>query len=212
MKRTITLASFVLAAAMLFTACSSSTQLTNSWVSQENNSHPPKVKKIMVLAMFNNASNMSLRSNMEKELIRDLKAYRVDAVGALQTYGPKAFEGLTESQALAKLQESGSDAVLTVRLLDKNKEKQYVPGGYTPYPYGGFWGYYSYYSPMVYQPGYYATSTQYSFESNLYQLSNEQLLYSAQSASFNPSSPQGLADDYARMIVKDLRKKRAIGK
>ncbi|RFM29704.1 hypothetical protein [Deminuibacter soli] len=213
MKRIIPFAGAALAVVLLLQSCSSSTKLTNSWAAQESgtNHNTPKIKKVMVLAMFNNASNMSLRTNMEKELVRDLKAYRVDAVGALQTYGPKAFDGLTENQALAKLRESGSDAVLTVRLLDKNKEKQYVPGRYAPYPYG-FWGYYSYYSPMMYQPGYYANSVQYSFESNLYGLNDSQLIYSAQSSALDPSSPQGLADDYARMIVKDLHRKGAIGR
>lgn len=217
MKQIITFSIGLLATMLVLQGCSSSTQLTNSWASQEsgnNSTAPAPVKKVMVLAMFNNASNMALRSNLEKELVRDLKAYNVDAVGALQTYGPKAFQGLTENQALSKLQADGVEAVLTVRLLDKNKERSYVPGrmGYAPYPYGGWWGYYSYYSPMMYQPGYYATSTSYSFESNLYNVNNGQLLYSAQSQAFDPSSAKNLADDYARMIVKDLRKKRAIGK
>lgn len=211
MKRVLSLALVLLAAALVMPGCSSSTRLTNSWVSSEKTG---SVKKVMVLAMFNNNNNRALRAELEQELVRDLKAYKIDAVSAFQAYGPKTFQGMSENEALAKLQSSGVDAVLTVRLLDKNKEKTYVPGryGFAPYPYyGGFWGYYSFYSPMVYQPGYYANTTQYSFETNLYNVNNGQLLYSAQSSSFDPTSAKSLAGDHARMIVRDLRKKNALG-
>ena len=211
LRRILSLALMLFAAVLIIPGCSSSTRLTSSWASSDKNSG---VKKVMVLAMFNNDNNRALRSELEQELVRDLKAYKVDAVSAFQVYGPKTFQGLSENEALAKLQSSSVDAVLTVRLLDKNKEKTYVPGryGYAPYPYyGGFWGYYSYYSPMMYQPGYYATSTQYSFETNLYNVNSGQLLYSAQSSSFDPTSARSLAGDQARMIVRDLKKKNAVG-
>lgn len=152
---------------------------------------------------------------MEEELVNDLAKYGVSAAAASSAYEPNSFGKLNESEAMDKLHNDGYDAVITVTLVDKDKSNRFVPGGWGPgfYPYyGSFWGYYSFYSPWAWGPGWgygggYYTSTNYVFETNLYDVtSNNTLLYSAQSTSFDPSSAKNLATDYARTIVKDLIK------
>jgi hypothetical protein len=128
-------------------------------------------------------------------------------------YGPKAFENLEEKAAVDKIRSGGYDAVITIVLLDKSKEEYYVPGSshvrvLSVPPYSKrFWGYYSYRYVHVYTPGYYVTNTSYFWESNLYDLQSNDLVYSVQTKSFDPSGSESLAHEYGRLIVGDMVKK-----
>lgn len=199
------------AMALSFAACSTS-QLSSSWTAK--NASQSKFNKILVLGLLSK-KNFIVKTKMEEELVNDLAKYGVSAAAASSAYEPNSFGKLNESEAMDKLHNDGYDAVITVTLVDKDKSNRFVPGGWGPgfYPYyGSFWGYYSFYSPWAWGPGWgygggYYTSTNYVFETNLYDVtSNNTLLYSAQSTSFDPSSAKNLATDYARTIVKDLIK------
>ncbi|NDF99240.1 MAG: hypothetical protein EB101_10010, partial [Chitinophagia bacterium] len=48
------------------------------------------------------------------------------------------------------------------------------------------------------------TNTRYFWESNLYDLSDGKLIYSAQSQSFDPSSSDVLGREYGKLIVDDI--------
>ncbi|WP_447640506.1 MULTISPECIES: hypothetical protein [Chitinophagaceae] len=198
------------AIAFSFAACSTS-QLSSSWTAK--NASQAKFNKILVLGLLSK-KNFIVKTKMEEELVKDLGKYGVNAVAASSAYDPNSFGKLNETEAMDKLHNDGYDGVITVALVDKDKSQRFVPGGWGPgfYPYyGSFWGYYSFYSPWAgpgwgYGGGYYM-STNYVFETNLYDVtSNNTLLYSAQSTSFDPSSAQNLSTDYARTIVKDLIK------
>jgi hypothetical protein len=208
MKRaTLFLAVPLLALAFAFQGCGSSSKVTSSW--QDRDATRKSIKKVLVLGLFTDKDRV-LRLKTEQELADNLQALGYQAVTAAEEYGPKAFQNMKEDQALKRLRDINVDGVITVTLLNKNKEQYYVPGNvsYAPYPVmrRGFWGYYSYYYPRVYDPGYYQTSTSYFFETSLYNMDNK-LLYSAQSETFDPSSMSSLADEYAKEIVKDMRKK-----
>lgn len=205
---------------MLALAACSTSKLTTSWKS--DNAAQLRFKKVLVLGLLSN-KNRAVKDKMESELVLDLKKFGQEAVAASQSFGPKAFNKLNETEALEKLANEGFDGVITVSLVNKDSTRVTGGGGWGPgfYPYyGRFWGYYSFYSPWVYgpglgygygYPGYYNT-TSYSFETNIYDItSNNTLVYSAQSESFDPSSASNLAIDYARSIVKDLKKNNLLG-
>lgn len=193
--------------AMLLLAGCSSTRITHNWQSTITSSND--YKKIIVLAMLKN-NDRDFREKMEDHVVGDLIDLGYNAVSSLNEFGPKSFEGLKEEDAIAKLQNSGADAVITVVLLDKEKERKYIPGRvvYSPYSmyYRRFGGYYSTMSSRVFSPGYYAEQTNYFWESNFYELTNKELLYSIQTKSFDPSSASSLAHEYGRLIVKDMVK------
>ena len=69
------------------------------------------------------------------------------AVSSLKEYGPRSFENMKEAEVIGQLRNSGVDAVLTIVMLDKQRERYYIPGRvyYTPYIvyHRRFWGYYS---------------------------------------------------------------------
>ena len=102
------------------------------------------------------------------------------------------------------------DAVITIVLLDKQKERKYVPGNvyYSPYSYysNRFWGYRTTLYQRIYEQGYYVTDTKYFWESNFYDMSTQKLLYSVQTESFDPVNSESLGHEYGKLIVKDMVK------
>jgi hypothetical protein len=208
MKRITTFVTIVL---VLMVSCNTS-RITSSWKAE--NAQPRQYKKILVLGLINEPDR-SIRENMEANLGSNLRDLGYNVACACDEYDPKAFEKMTEKQALERLRNGGVDAVLTIVLLDKRKEKYYVPGNvyYSPYAvyHNRFWGYYTTMYDRVYSKGYYVTDTRYFWESNFYSMDKDpQLLYSAQSQSFDPQSTSQLTYEYGKMIVKDLQKKNIV--
>lgn len=192
---------------VLFAIGCTSTRITTSWKAPDV---PPKnFQKIMVLGLIRDADR-TIQENMENHFVGDLKAIGIEGVSSLQAFGPKALENLSEQEAVAKMKTSGVDAVITIVLLDKEKERKYYPGNFYYSPYGyyhnRFWGYRTVLYRRIYEPGYYVTDTRYFWESNLYDMENQKLLYSAQTQSFDPSSSATLGHQYSQMIVKDMVK------
>ena len=113
------------------------------------------------------------------------------------------------------MKQLGCDAILTVGLVDKTSETRYVPGtvSYSPYMgYGyGFGGYYGYMGPTMYNPGYYTTDKTYFMEANVFDASNEKLIWSAQSEAYDPTSISKFSRDYTTILMdkisSDMKKK-----
>lgn len=201
----------ILTGLVLFLGACSSTKVTSSW--KEPQTSLDKSQKIMVLGLVNDREGR-LRGQMEKEMVLALRKQGYQAVSAFDQFGPKAFKGLKEEQALNKLRKDDIDKVLTIVMLDKSKEKNYVPGNgmYAPYGpfYGRWWGYYNWMYGRVYQPGYYTTNTRYFLESNLYSIHDKQLLYSIQTETFDPASAERMAVVYTNKVVADMTKQQLI--
>lgn len=197
--------------AVSITSCGPSSRIISSW--KPKDIQPDQFNKIMVLGLINIADR-TLREKMEEHIAADLRELGYNAVCSCDEFDPKAFEDMNEKQALDKLMNSGVDAVLTIVLLDKTRERYYVPDRmyYSPYfvYHDSFWGYSRTMHDRVYSPGYYAVSTKYFWESNLYSLERKQLLYSAQSQSFDPASTQALGHEYGQMITRDMINKNVL--
>lgn len=194
----------------LLMGCSQS-RITSSWKAPDVQTH--RFEKILVLGLIRE-NDRQLQQKMEEHLVGDLGRMGYQAESSLKAFGPKAFENMNEEDALSQLRNSGFDAVITVVLLDKEKEKRYVAGNiyYSPYSfyYRRFWGYRSTLVYRIYEPGYYVTDTKYFWESNFYELQNQHLLYSAQSRSFDPSSAETMGHEYGLMITRDLVKQKIL--
>jgi ABC-type glycerol-3-phosphate transport system substrate-binding protein len=194
--------------ALLLASCSSSTKVTSSW--KASNTGNVNYQKVLVLGIMNKDGDRAMKETMEDQLANELKSSGINAVPANTEFPPNTFNNVREKRALKMLQNKGYDAVMTIVLLDKSKENNYTPGNvmYEPYGmyYNHFWGYYRTVYARVYTPGYYTTNTNYFWESNLYDLNNNKLLYSVQSKSFDPSSIHSLGEEYAHQITKDMIK------
>jgi hypothetical protein len=198
---------------ILFLAACSSTNVLNSWKDKEG-VEQATLKKVMVLAMLPEKQRV-LRQEMENEMVEDLQKRGFTAVSALQENGPKSFVGMNEKQVMQQLDRSRIDGVITISLQDTETSEHYTPGSvrYEPYAvrYNRFYRTYQTFYERVYTPGYTDQQTNYFFETNLYQLNSNKLLYSAQSKSFDPSSASQIAKEVSKAVVKDMEKNNILG-
>lgn len=195
---------------LIITGCTSS-RITSTWKAE--NVVAQKYNKVLVLGLIRE-SDRTIQENMENHLVGDLKNLGYNAVSSLQEYGPKAFDKMDEETAISKLKNSGIEAVVTIVLLSKEKERRYVPGhlNYSPYGYyyNRFWGYRTALYNRIYEPGYYVIDTKYFWESNLYDMNSQKLVYSVQTQSFDHANSNALGHEYGRLIVKNMVKQNVL--
>jgi len=204
MRITILLATIFLFAAL---GCGPSSYITSSWKAE--NVQPKTYKKIVVLGLIREPDE-NLREKMEQHLVEDLKELGYNAVCSCEEYNPRAFENMNEDQAIGKLKNAGVDAVFTVILLNKTKEKYYMSGkAASPIDiyHDRFWEYSRTMYGRIRSEGYYTVDTKYFWESNFYDLESNQLLYSAQSQTFDPVSAENIGHEYGQMIVRNMMQK-----
>ncbi|HQV55982.1 MAG: hypothetical protein IPH34_11070 [Chitinophagaceae bacterium] len=197
--------------AIIIAGCGTTSSITHSWTKE--NPESIRYKKILVLGLLND-NDQQLREKMETHIVEDLRALGYEAVCSCNEYNPNAFKNMTEEEAIKKLKTSGVDAVLSIVLLDKIREKYYKPARiqYSPYYYyqSRFWNYSRLMFERIYEEDYYTTTTKYIWESNLYNLATNDLIYSAQSQSFDPNSKEKLGHEYGQMIIKDMLKRKVL--
>ncbi|WP_461489543.1 hypothetical protein [Pontibacter sp. HJ8] len=202
---------FAIAAALLvsiaFQGCAPSTQITGAWKSPEAASK--QYNNLVIVAMTN---NVVARQQVENDLQAQLQKQGVTAAKSIELFPPTSSgeNGPDVNAIMEKVRSNGYDGIMTVALVDQEKETRYVPGNYTYAPitrfgwYGRFSGYYTYWSPMMYDPGYYTEDKIYFLEANLYDVETENLVWSAQSSTYNPSDLQNASQEFAQVTVERM--------
>jgi hypothetical protein len=159
-------------------------------------------------------NDRELQVKMEKHLAGDLRELGYNATAANEVFPPGTFVKGDTVRATSAINSKGYDAVLTIVLLDKVKERYYVPGriAYTPYSIYNtrFDRYYFTVYDRIYAEGYFTTDTKIFWESNFYDVANKAMLYSAQTRSFDPGSKQSLAHYYGILIANSLVSKNVL--
>jgi hypothetical protein len=102
---------------------------------------------------------------------------------------------------------------MTIVLLHKEKSRSSNPT-YVNYSsaYQDFWGYHSAIYQHINQPEYYAADMYYYWESNLYDMPAQNLLYSVQTTSADYRTVSDLAQQYGKIIVRDMLRKKLLAK
>ena len=98
-------------------------------------------------------------------------------------------------------------------LLNKEKEDKFYPTGIfnqSVNSNGNLDKYYSTVYEKVFTPGYYISSTNYFWEADLFEVANNDLIYSVRTKSFDPASTDVLAHKNGLIIIKDMLKKKII--
>lgn len=195
---------------LILSGCSS-LKITSYW--KAKNTEPANYKKILVFGLIKE-TDKSLVSEMEQHFVGDLKALGYNAVSAYEEFGPKACEGVEEAKAIERLSNEHIDAVITIVLLNKEKESNYIPQKMQNSPYSSyqnhFWSYRTTLHNRIFEPGYYVTSTKYFWESNLFDMRDQKLLYSVQTKSFDPADTESMAHEYGQLIVKSMVKENVL--
>jgi hypothetical protein len=215
MKNSIFKSLFILSlfiSGILIHSCtSSSTVITGTWNSDDIEKD---YSNIMVSALTN---DMEFRSSLEEEIAESISDDDDNAVTSLNILPAGIVEENTQKEEiLNNVHDKGIDAILTVTLIDQDMETRYVPGNvpYAPYPaytyYGTYWTYYDYWYPRFQSPGYYTTERTYFIETNLYDAETEELVWSAQSRTYDPANLVGFTREFGNEIASELERQNII--
>lgn len=197
-------ASIFLVCLLALGSCGPAVYVDKTWRDPETTIDVNQMKKVLVVAFLKTEVG---RHNAEDELTEMLKGKGV------ASYSYLAIEPKPENRdaILQKLEQDGFDAAMVLRLVDVDKDINYVPGSYTTYPiyYRDFWGYYwnSFNTASAtYSPGYFETTRTYSLEMNIYSLEKNKLVWSGLTSYTDPSNANKLIEGSAKTMFKAMRK------
>lgn len=207
--KAIKIAVILLACGVMF-SCSPITRVTGSWTDPAAKGKMLSGQTIFIASL---TKNIKVRTELENGFTELMATKNVKTVKGNDYFNPEFYKKIpSEKQLQTQIKDSGAGYILTISMINKNSETRYVPGtrGYAPYPYfgwyGGFYSYYNYWYPMFYEPGYYVTDKTYFMETNLYDLSTNKIVWSAQSETVNPGSIDNFVRTYPKVLVDQLVK------
>jgi len=197
-------------------ACSSPKETTGVWVNKEK-IQGKSFNKLFIVVM---TADPEARSTVEGDLAAIAKSRGHEAIKSIDLIpvvlsDPKLP---TKDEVVAKLKESGCDAVFVGTILKKEEDVRYTPGttAYSVAPYasyaGTYTGYYSYWYPSVSTAEYYDHEKTYFMQSNLYDVASEEVMWSVQSKIFSPGSIKKFSHAYTSTLIKQLEKEKLIKK
>ncbi|MEO8235891.1 MAG: hypothetical protein ABI549_10800 [Flavobacterium sp.] len=196
MKKLITSSCLILI--ILFISCTS-TKITSSWREPEKHLHSGEWKKILVVSLLKNETN---RRKVEDEMVKHLKGKGV----ASYTYLDDNFNKQNEEELKKKIKADGFDGAITMRLIDVDKEKVYIPEERNLYPnyYNNFSQYYNrslhYYST----PEYYVVTKTFIIETIVYSIEEDKIIWSGITETFNPNGIKYTTKEIAKVIYKKM--------
>lgn len=188
---------------VIISSCATPTYITSSW--RKPNATANGYKNIFVAAISN---NIPAKQKVEEGLQTMLQQKGLTVKKSMDVFPPdfNTLTGQKKELVLGKIQSTGADGILTVALLRTETENHYVPGAGFWNPslrygyYNRFWDYYSNFYPSVYGPGYYDQDKVYYLETNFYDAKTEQLIWAAQSKTYNPSGIDSFLKGYIKAI------------
>ena len=192
---------------VILAACTPSQKITSTWINTEALPKGP-FQKIFLLSII---QDVPTRLRVENELDKLFIARGKKTVKSLDLFPPdfSPNSAITKDLMVNAIKRSGCDAVFTITLLDVKSEEYYQSGtSYMPLNHGYYGSYYNYYDhfyPQIYTPGYYVNDKTYFIETNFYEVATDQLLFSIQSSSYNPTSLEKWFSGYSSLLLSKLK-------
>lgn len=191
-----------LLAVIILAACSSSTRLTATWKAE-----PAQSYRFNSIAIIGVANRPEVRKTVEDALENLLDSKGFNTTGALMFLPPNASkENITKDIVIEFLLAGQFDAVITINLVRKEENSTYHPGQYyyTPYYNAPFYDYYGTMSNYTYSPGYYEESVNFLLQTNLYNLPEGKILWSAQTNTSPLRELSDTAEELATTLANEL--------
>lgn len=190
---------WILPLALVAGCSTTNTKLETSWRAPEADAF--QFEKLIALAVTPDAAT--------SRRIEDELASRVP--GAVAGYTAVSDGARDDDAELGRqIAASGADGVLVVRLIDRDERSRWVPGDFPSYYYSPY-GYHRYRGPVYNDPGYMRVDEVYRFETNVYDLEPETLLWSGLTSTVSPSSMESLIGELMEVVGDKLRAEGLIG-
>lgn len=206
----------VIVMACLLAACSSPKITTGVWVNKEK-IQGKTFNSIFIIVM---TADIQARVQLEKDLAVAAEARGLKAVKSIDVMAPSLSDPKTptKEEIISKVKASGCNAVFVASLLKKDESIRYTEStsAYTVLPYysyyGTYYGFYSNFYTTVYTPGYYTQEKSYFMLSNLFDVASEEIMWSAQSKVFDPSTLTSFSRSYIATLLKQLEAEKLLKK
>ena len=186
-----------------------STEIVRHWVL--TGVPMPQLKKILVASIM---ENYLVRQEFEDEMKKQLTKYSVEGIQSYMVLPPR--NEMMEGELKQRIKESSLDGVLVVRPKAARREsEEVVMGGiYVPPPgYYTFWPYWNMAHGTFYPTtSYTKQNTIVRVEVNLYNTKDEKLIWSGETDTVYSKDFAKLGKDYAKSLVKQLKKDGVVGK
>ncbi len=189
---------FVILVITIFTSCNS-TKITNSWREPNKQLYTGEWNKILVVALLKNETN---RRKVEDELLNYLNGKGIVSYKYLNDN----FNKIDEDKFRNKIKADGFDGAITMRLIDVDKEKVFIPEQHNLYPnyYQNFCCHYQQGLISYSTPGYYSMNKTFIVETVVYSIKEDKIIWSGITKSFNPDGVVNMTSDISKLIYKKM--------
>ena len=191
--------------AVLLAGCAPSTQLVNTW--KDPSAGSVRFKKVLTVCA---CKDDGTRRTVEDQLAAAIK-------GSQPSYSVLSDAQLDNRELTkAALLEGGFDGVVMLRLVSVDKTATYVPGqayvvpmGYHSITEGGATAATPPMAPSD-DPGYVREDQLVNFDTNIYSVADEKLLWASRSQTTNPSSVKDIVDEIIAATAKEMKRQKVI--
>lgn len=211
MKSILSWCLFAVMLSFLLPGCSSTT-LTGSW---RNPDYPRPVKTIYIVSVSKQETH---RRIFEDEFGQELQMYGIKVVPSYRSLKNSRDEN--QDKILKNAKDSGAEALMLTRILNKRTEEVVTPGRITGYAsgpgvyrsdrydprpyYRNYRDYYDRRYEMIYEPATVSRFKVITLESNLYDTASGELIWSAQLETVMDGTMQSMIRDFIKVVTKDL--------
>lgn len=183
---------------ILFTGCSSSNRISNSWKNPEATVESIKFQTVAVFAMV---KNPDMRNDVEETIAGQMP--NTVAIPAYKLVTNDDFSDI--SVVKQKLKDRAIEGALILSIKNVDQKSTYYSSGLYPSAYYNFGGYYNYAWNYMYDPYMYSNTNVYvDIEILIYSLKSDLLVWYGESTSMNPKSVQETISELAVSIKNQL--------
>lgn len=187
----------------LLLGCGGSTSVQNTW--KDPTAPSRQFSKVLNVFLSKEANT---RRSAEDEMSRRIP-------GSVSSYTVLPDSVLTSTEAAkAFVVQQGFDGAVLIRPVATDKETSYVPGtAYAaPVGYGSFGGYWGAGWGGAYDPGHYRQDQVVYVESNVYSLTDDKLVWSAKTKTYNPDNIPKMVNEIIDESIAEMQKQGIVTK
>jgi hypothetical protein len=176
-----------------------STKITSSWREPGKHLHTGEWNKILVVALLKNETS---RRKVEDQLLKYMNGKGIVSYNYLDGNINK----IDEEELRKKIKADGFDGAITMRLVDVDKEKIYIPEQRNLYPeyYHTFSEYYHRNWTFYNSPGYYVVTKTFIVETIVYSIKDDKIIWSGITETFEPDGVKNRTREIAKVIYKKM--------
>lgn len=185
----------------LLAACGPTTEVLNSWA--DPSAGQVRFKKMLnVCACKDEAMRRTVEDQLSKRITGSTASYTVLSENDLQD----------REAAKAKVHAGGYDGVVVMVLVSVDRTQTYVPGtAYAvPAPYTSMWGGWGYGWSTYYDPGYVDTDQLVDFNTNVYQVEGEKLIWASRTQTTDPTSVGSMVDEIISANIAEMKRQKVL--